>query len=124
MLCFRGLARRVIFRRVAKRPTPRKQRLPGIARRHRKPDAADADAYQRADLENSGADGRRLGPRQLCRLQTQTAQSAYQRVGHRRQVQAQLIGAHRFSTDPARKQLVLFLDPVFHVAARTVEFLI
>ena len=77
-----------------------------------------------ANLQQAQTNGGNLSVSQFGGLQAQSAQAAHQHVGHGRQIQPQLIGAHGFGTDPVREQLELFFDPVLHVAAGAVQFFV
>ena len=51
--------------------------------------------------------------------------AAHQHIGHRGEPQAELIGAHGFGRGAVGEKVELtLLDPVLHLAARAVDFLI
>jgi hypothetical protein len=65
------------------------------ARRHRDLDAADADAHERAELEQLETNRAAACVGKGRIMQPDPAQSAEQHVGHRREPQAQLVGSRR-----------------------------
>jgi len=71
------------------------------ARRHRDLDAADADAHERADLEQLETNGAAGGLGELSVVETNTARSAQQDISHRVEPQAELVAPHR-GCDPHR----------------------
>ena len=97
----------------------------GTARRHRNFDAADAHAHESADLEQLETNGAAGGFGELRVMKSDAAQGAEQHVGHRGEPQAQLICSHRGGRCAIGIEIELtLLDPVLHVAAGAVDFLI
>ena len=92
---------------------------------HGDPDAADADAHERPDLEQLETDGAAGGVREVGVVEADAAQGAQQDIGHRVEPQAQLVGAHRGGRGAIRIEVELaLLDPVLHVAAGAVDLLV
>ena len=95
------------------------------SRRHGDLDAADADANERADLEQLETDGAAGGLGERGIVQADAAQGAQQHIGHRVEPQAQLVGAHRGGRGAVRIEIELaLLDPVLHLAAGAVDLLV
>src|SRR6266700_30027 len=94
-------------------------------RRHRDLDAADADAHERTDLEQLEANGAAGSLGKLGIVEPDPAQGAQQDISHRVEPQAQLVGPHRGGRGAIRIEVELtLLDPVLHVAAGAVDFLV
>jgi len=72
-----------------------------MAHRRRDLDAADADAHERADLEQLETNGAAGGLGELSVVETNTARSAQQDISHRVEPQAELVAPHR-GCDPHR----------------------
>ena len=70
----------VMARRIAARP---QSWAAGQDRRHGDPDAADADANQRTDLEELEPDGAASRLREVGIVEADAAQGAHQDVSHR-----------------------------------------
>src|SRR5438128_11462704 len=88
-------------------------------------DAPDTDSDQRADLEELKADGGAAGLGEPGGAKADATQRADEHIGHRREPEPELVGAHRSSRGAVGEQVELaFLDPVFHLAAGAVELLV
>src|SRR4051795_8876321 len=99
--------------------------LIGTRRGHREVDPAYADLDQRTDLQQVQPDSAATGPGELGEGQTDAAKRTEQHIGKRGEPQAQLIGPHGGGRGALSEQVQLaFLDPVLHLAPRTVDPLI
>src|SRR5712692_4477834 len=97
----------------------------GTARGHRDFDATDAYAHESADLEQLEANGAAGCFGKLRMMQPDAAQGAEQHVGHRGEPQPELVGAHRGGRGAVGIEIELtLLDPVLHIAAGAVDFLV
>ena len=76
---------------------------PGIGFRHRDPDVADGQTDSGADLEQFQPNRLALGLRHVGSLHAQPAQRVHEHVRGGRQIQPELIGAHRRRAGPVRK---------------------
>ena len=93
-----------------------------VAGAHPNPNAPERDMNLGADFQYLQPNCRALRRLQLGAFQTQSPQVMHQDVGDRREVQPQLIAAHCRRTGPiSKKSQLLFLDPVLHLAAFTVD---
>lgn len=96
-----------------------------IAFGQRYPDFADCDSHLSADLQELQADRVALSRFQFRAPQTVLPQRDQQQIRHRRKVQPQLIGPHRFTAGAVGEQeQLLFLDAVLHVTAGAVHILV
>src|ERR1700760_1227382 len=99
--------------------------LRGTGRGHGDMDPPHANLYQRPDLQQFQPDAAATGSGKLGEGQTDAAQRTEQYVGERGEPQTQLIGPHGGRRGAVSEQVQLtFLDPIFHVATRTVDPLI
>src|SRR5580692_4671789 len=99
--------------------------LPRAGRGHGELDAPHADAHQGTELQYLEPDGAagRLG--ELRVRQSDAAQSAEKYIGHGREPQSELVGAHRGRRRAVGEQIELaFLDAVLHLATGAVDHLV
>src|SRR5205085_9830534 len=92
---------------------------------HAEPNPAHGDLNLRADLQQLQPNRIALGAGQSRSVQSEPAQILHQDVGHRGEVEPELIGTHRGRTGSVGEQTpLLFLDPVLHVATSAVGVLV
>src|ERR671918_564932 len=103
----------------------RKEGLIGVAACKEKANSAGIVPDPRPDLEEPRPNRAAGGLGELGPLQGQPTHRLHQAIGGGGEQQAQLIRPPRVTTGPISKQVQLLLfDPVFHLAAGTIEFLI
>ena len=89
---------------------------PYLARRH---------PHRHGHLQDPAPDRAALGPRQRSARQPVAAHDQQQRAGEHRKVHPQLVRPHRRRRCAVREQIqLLLLDPVLHLAAGAVQFLV
>src|SRR5215469_16939508 len=97
----------------------------GTGRCHPHFDPADAELHQSADLKQLETDGAAGGVGKVRLIQTDATQRAQEHIGHRGKPQAQLVSPHsgRGGSIGIEIELAL-LNPILHISAGTVHFLI
>ena len=97
----------------------------GATRCHRYFDAAYTDSHASADFEEGEAKSAACRVRIFRLLQSDAAQGAEENIGHGGKPQSQPIGPHRRGRSAIGIKIKLtLLDPVFHIAAGAIEFLV
>src|SRR6185437_14422173 len=88
---------------------------------HLYPNFAHCHSNLGANLQQPYTNRANLRAGQMCRSQSQTAQSAHQRISHDGQIQAQLIRALAGGCHPIREKHKLFYNAIFLVDADAIK---
>src|SRR6516165_10056310 len=97
----------------------------GTGRCHPDFDPADAELHQSADLKQLETDGAAGGVDKVRLIQADATQRAQEYIGHRGKPQAQLVSPHSGRGGAIGIEIELaLLNPILHIAAGTVHFLI
>jgi hypothetical protein len=97
----------------------------GIGAGKEQADAPGVAQNHRADLEQLEPDGLHLGPRQFGAGESESADGFHQPIGAGGKQKPELVGPPVVATGAVGEQPeLLFLDPVFHFAARAVDLVV
>src|ERR1700691_2246444 len=97
----------------------------GTGRGEGESDAPRADADEAGELEELEPDRAASGLRELRVREADAPDRAQENIGERGEPEPELVGAHGRCRGPIGEQVALaFLDPVFHLAAGAVDFLV
>lgn len=108
-----------------RRDCPARKRHPQTRSAHRRSSARTIAHDDGADLQKFETDGGGLRPAQFGAVQSDAPDSFQEHVGRGGKQQSQLVGPPTVAARPVGKEPeLLFLDPVFHLAAGAVNVVV
>ncbi len=98
------------------------QRLPGVSIRQQEANATGISKDHATDFEELAPESGTLRPSEFGTGEAEATKGFQQEVAERGEQQPELVGPPDVTTGAVREQAeLLFLDPVFHVAPRTID---